>query len=231
MRVTIHQPEHLPWLGLLAKVAAADLWVVLDNVQYRRGYFQNRNRMLHDGRPIWLTVPVTGKRATLIRDIRVAHDPHWRQTYLGRLRHSLRHLSKDGPLEAVSAMFDAALAHESLLELNMDIVEWLLPEFGITTRRLLASDLGAAGTKSELLRNLCVAAGADEYLAGPFGRDYLDVDDFARHGIRVLFFDFEHPTYDQPGPFVPCLSSLDAWSRLAPGRLPGLLAKYHLRAT
>ena len=60
-----------------------------------------------------------------------------------------------------------------------------------------SQEIGVTGHKSELIRNLCRALGADEYLAGPSGRDYLDLADFAAHGIAVRFFTFDHPTYDQ----------------------------------
>jgi hypothetical protein len=44
--VAIHQPEHLPWLGFFNKIDQADLFVLLDVVQFRKNYFQNRNRIL-----------------------------------------------------------------------------------------------------------------------------------------------------------------------------------------
>lgn len=49
MVVAIHQPEHLPWLGFFNKMANADEFVILDNVQYRKRYFQNRNKILVNG--------------------------------------------------------------------------------------------------------------------------------------------------------------------------------------
>ena len=73
MIVTIHQPEHLPWLGFFHKFAQADLLVLLDNVQYRHKYFQNRNRIRsHDGET-WINVPVLLKEydRPLIKDVRI----------------------------------------------------------------------------------------------------------------------------------------------------------------
>ena len=77
MRITIHQPEHLPWLGLLSKISAAELLVVLDSVPYRKNYFQNRNRVLINGVPTWLTVPVAAPTGALIQDVRMADTPNW----------------------------------------------------------------------------------------------------------------------------------------------------------
>src|SRR5207249_11577269 len=56
--VTIHQPERLPWLGFFDKIRQADVFVMLDHVQYRKRYFQNRNRIRAEHGAIWLTVPV-----------------------------------------------------------------------------------------------------------------------------------------------------------------------------
>lgn len=231
MRLTIHQPEHMPWLGLLAKIAASELWVVLDSVPYRKNYFQNRNRVLVNGEQTWLTVPVTAPFGTLIRDIRVAETPHWQRRYLGRFRQSVPQISPKNLLDPVIDIIDSVKAGSLLLDLNLELADWLLCQFGVVTPQIRASDLGAQGQKSELIRNLCLKLGADEYLAGPSGRDYLDLLDFAQHGIDVVFFDFDHPIYPQEGSFVPSLSAVDAWSHLSQSELPRLLTSYRLNTS
>ncbi|WP_217240032.1 WbqC family protein [Streptomyces sp. AC555_RSS877] len=232
MRVTIHQPEHLPWLGLLAKVAASDLWIVLDSVPYRKNYFQNRNRVLVNGRPTWLTVPVTAPFGTRICDVRICEAPFWRRRYRGRLVQAASGTQAAHRTEGLLSVIDAAPPAGSLADLNLDLADYLLSQFDVKVPTVRSSELDVTGSKSELIVGLCRAAGADEYLAGPSGRDYLTLDAFAEHGIRVRFFDFDHPTYAQGhAPFVPCLSALDAWSRLDPAKLPPLLSGYRLRAS
>ncbi|MFF0051718.1 WbqC family protein [Streptomyces sp. NPDC005498] len=232
MRVTIHQPEHLPWLGLLSKVAASELWIVLDSVPYRKNYFQNRNRVLLDGRPTWLTVPVTAPFGTRIRDVRIYESPSWRRRYRGRLIQTASGTPGMDRIEDLLSVIDSAAPGGLLAELNLDVADWLLAQFDVKVPRVRSSELGATGTKSELLINLCRAVGANEYLAGPSGRDYLDLDAFAEHGITVRFFDFDFPTYAQGcDPFVPRLSAVDAWLRVAPAELSPLLSGYHLSAS
>ncbi|MEU2268489.1 WbqC family protein [Streptomyces olindensis] len=230
MRVTIHQPEHLPWLGLLAKVAASDLWIILDSVPYRKNYFQNRNRVLVNGQPTWLTVPVTAPFGTLIRDVRMCEVPSWRRRYRGRLIQAVSGTRSADRVGDLLSVIDAAPPGGLLADLNLDLADYLLSQFDVKVPMVRSSELHATGTKSELIVNLCRAVGADEYLAGPSGRDYLDLDVFAEHGVTVRFFDFDHPTYAQGrDPFVPCLSAFDAWSRLTPAELPPLLSGYRLR--
>ena len=58
MRLTIHQPEFAPWLGFFHKVSLADALVILDDVQFRKNYFHNRNRVRTPEGWNWVTVPV-----------------------------------------------------------------------------------------------------------------------------------------------------------------------------
>src|SRR2546428_602993 len=83
MVVTIHQPEHLPWLGFFDKVRQADVFVILDHVRYRKRYFQNRNRIRAEHGAIWLTVPVhvKGMFHQPINEVRIDNEgnPRWRE--------------------------------------------------------------------------------------------------------------------------------------------------------
>ena len=73
MIVTIHQPEHLPWLGFFDKIRQVNLYIILDHVQYRKNYYQNRNRVCGDRGAEWLTVPVLtkGKLAQPINEVQI----------------------------------------------------------------------------------------------------------------------------------------------------------------
>ena len=58
--LAVHQPNYLPWLGWFHKLAAADVFVYLDAVQFPRGRsFAARNRIKTPNGVAWLTVPVS----------------------------------------------------------------------------------------------------------------------------------------------------------------------------
>ena len=81
--IGIHQPEYLPWMGFLNKLSNSDVFVILDNVQYRRNYFQNRNRIRTATGWSWLTVPV--KKAPLetpIMDIEIDNSRPWGENHM-----------------------------------------------------------------------------------------------------------------------------------------------------
>jgi hypothetical protein len=208
--VGIHQPEYLPWMGFLNKLANSDTFVLLDNVQYRRNYFQNRNRIRTATGGSWLTVPI--KKAPLetpIRDIKVDESKPWGETHMKGLS---QNYSKAPHFREHEEFFGRLYAKKwgKLAELNVEIIRYMADSLGIQTEIVLASKLRATGTSSELLLGICNELGAETYLSGRFGRDYLDERLFEEAGIGVVYQDFHHPTYSQVyKPFVPDLAGVD----------------------
>ena len=73
MIVAIHQPNYLPWLGYFYKIAKCDMFVLLDNVQYAKNSFINRNKIKTPQGELWLTVPVKskGRFGQLIKEVEI----------------------------------------------------------------------------------------------------------------------------------------------------------------
>jgi hypothetical protein len=219
MIVTIHQPHFLPWLGYLHRMAQADLFVLLDHVQFERANrasYQNRTRFRMDGEARWLTVPVvqrSHKESIHEKEIdNRGEGARWRGPSLyATLRHAYREAPyRDLYAPALKEIFEAPWAR--LIDLNLALLDVLRDALGIRTPLVRSSQLGVSGAKSELIIDICRAVGADTFLGGLGGtRSYLDRDAFERAGIRVLWQQFQHPTYSQcgPGPFMPGLSSVD----------------------
>lgn len=214
MILTIHQPEHLPWLGFFNKMAFAEQYVLLDGVQYRKNYFQNRNQILGTNGKQWLSVPVeqTGHSGERICDIRIANDsnPKWKEKYIRTIKLSY---CKHPFFNDIYPFFEGLLNKEYsfLVDFNLEIIFYFCDVLNIHPKFVRSSALKSNGLKSDLILSICRELNADTYIAGPSGRDYLKVDDFVKSGIKVLYNDFVHPTYEQKnkGAFVPYLSILD----------------------
>lgn len=217
--VTIHQPEHLPWLGFFYKVAQADALVVLDNVQFRKNYFGNRNRLLGPNGPYYVTVPIRlkGHMELEYREIQIADERGWKDRYRKSV---LFHYRKHPFFDLYWPDFDRILSEEwqHLAPLNEALIRWMLECFGIRPEIVRASDLGASGRSTGLLVDLCRRMKADRYLAGALGKDYMDEEAFRSAGIRLDHTDFSHPTYPQRGgrEFVAQLSALDLLMNCGP---------------
>jgi hypothetical protein len=212
MRVAIHQPHYLPWLGLVHRVARADLFVVLDHVQFERGNYQNRTQVRVNGVPHWLTVPVmqrSQKERILEKEIDWSRD--WATVHYETLR---RAYTAAGYFSAYAGRLKRIYAQRwtRLVELNDAMLAFLGEVYGISTPLVKSSHLGVPGAKSELVLNICKAVGARSLIVGLGGsRAYLERAAFARAGIALELQQFTHPVYPQRGaaPFTAGLSAVD----------------------
>ena len=76
--VVIHQPEYFPWINLFFKMIKCDKFIFLDNVQYIRRSFQNRNFIAKDGNSFYITVPIKyAPQSSLIKDIKIDNSKKW----------------------------------------------------------------------------------------------------------------------------------------------------------
>lgn len=168
----------------------ADLYVYLDNVQYRKNYFQNRNRI----RGFYVTVPVitNGHMASTIRDIKIDDTQHWRRKYWGHVQDAYRKSENfDKYADEVRRIIYGD--YEYLVEINYAFIDFFRRHLGIYTPTTKASDLGVKGERSMLLYDICLKTGADTYLSGPSGRKYLDKDLFRYGDIKIEYHQFVHP--------------------------------------
>jgi hypothetical protein len=219
--VAIHQPHYLPWLGYLHRMAQADLFIVLDHVQFERGNYQNRTPVRVNGAAHWLTVPVVQRsQKERIVDKTIDTSQDWAATHFETLRRAYG-AAATAPLRSIYET-----PWQRLVELDAAMLDFLRAAFGIRTPLVNSTQLDVDGAKSELVLNLCKAVGADALLVGLGGsRAYLDRAAFARAGVELVLQEFHHPFYPQrgPAPFIAGLSAADLLFNCGPGSRSVLL--------
>jgi hypothetical protein len=211
--LSAHQPAYLPWLGYLDKIARADVFVYLDTVQFEKNSFINRNRIKTAQGVQWLTIPVKtrGHLSATLRDTQIETGQDWRTKHLKAIAMNYRRAAH---FPACFRQLESLLSDSqtNLAELCWAQLRFWLELFAIETHVVRASELDVLGTKSDLVLALCRHFGADHYLSGALGRDYLVVEDFRAAGVEVEFQQFAPPVYPQLwGDFVPALSVVDYW--------------------
>lgn len=217
MLVAAHQPLFMPWLGYLDKMHQADLFIILDDIQFARRDYQNRTRIRIGEMAHWLTVPVQQRsQQEIINEKSVDYpanpdDYGWTRSMgktLAQAYQRADYFSEYGP--AVQEILE--FRWPRLIDLDLALLALIRDAFGIRTPLVFSSELNVPGSKSELILNLCKAVGADTYLAGMGGsRHYLDRPVFAEAGVAIAWQDFQHPVYpqcDKPD-FIAGLSSID----------------------
>ena len=211
--VSIHQPAYLPWLGYFDKIRRADLFIYLDTVQFQKQSFQNRNKIRTADGWAWLTVPVETKGRlydTALKDLPINNRVDWRRKHSAAIAMNYGKAPRFAEVMPLLERFYER-EWERLSDLCFEMLLTFNRLLGITTPIRKASEMGAvAGGKSDLILNLCRAAGATGYVSGTLGRNYLDLAAFADQGIDVAFQDYAHPTYRQAYPgFEPFMAVID----------------------
>ncbi len=223
MRIAIHQPQYMPWLGYFSKMANVDLFIFLNDVQFKKNEWQNRNRIRNSESWQWLTVPTTYQFPQKINEVQVDFTQNWQKNHL----HSLDACYGKTPFykEHIPLFAEFFCAPASKIDrINIDSVRLLAGAIGIETETAISSDYKFKGESTERLVNICRHFKATTYLAGAGGRDYMDVSLMENAGIKVEFQEFTCPAYPQhwsktPDDFVPDLSAIDLLFNCGPESL------------
>lgn len=209
MICAIHQPQYLPWLGYFDKLDTADLFVFLDDTQFKKNEWQNRNKIRSINGAQWLTVPVLHQFGQEIRDVRIDSRSNWCNKHYQALVTNYSkapHFREHRPFLQETFERDWDL----LVDISVHFVQYLGQQLGIETEIIQSSSLGIDATATEALVAICKAVGADTYLSGIGGRDYLEQQRFRDEGIALVYQEFQHPSYPQlHGEFLSHLSVVD----------------------
>ena len=211
MILTAHQPVYLPWLGLFHKIALADLFCYFDIVQYQRKDYNNRNKIKTSNGELWLSVPVESKNhlSKNVSKILIVQD-NWVKKHLKsiELNYKKTPFFKDYFPELQSILINDS--KDSLGYLNLKLLEYFMECLKIDTPIVKASDYSFEGIGSDLVLDMCVKLGADNYIFGEQGKNYADVKAFKEAEIVVEFQNYIHPIYRQMGrDFLPYMSIID----------------------
>ena len=199
MVVSINQPAYLPWLGYFDRIIQSDFHIILDDVQFEKNSVINRNKIVTDKKWSWLTVPVLTKGnfcSLEIDGLKIDNTSKWKKKHYKSLKNNYGKSKYFGEHENwFKNYYDKDWDYlYPLLEASTD---YFMDTLEINIPRVRSSELNVKGQKSDYILNLCLEIGASTYLSGPFGRDYLKLNDFEKKGIHVVFHKYKSPKYQQ----------------------------------
>ena len=225
------QPYAFPYLGYFQLIAAVDRFVILDDVDFIKRGWINRNVLADRGGPVKFTIPViTPKRGQLICTMQL-HDPDVHQR---RLLTKIRHVYHNAPCyqrafptleKAISYSGDdlAGYLHHSLAVLA-DYLAIETPFFRASQCHERASARG-----QERIIEICRAEGANIYINPEGGLDLYDSKAFRDAGIELKFLVHQPREHRQnAGEFIPRLSIIDTIMFNGPPELARLLKEFKL---
>lgn len=228
MTITIHQPQFMPWIGYFHKMASADHFVVLDDVQFKKNEWQHRNRIGNPNGWQWISVPNKYRFPQQINEVMIEEDQKWRKKHVRALEFSYSKADYFKWLWPHILDFYEQ-EYPNLADLNLASVKMLAKAAGIETGITRSSELHLSTQSTDRLINICRHFGASVYLAGAGAKDYMDFNSFEYAGVEVRTQDFTCPRYHQIWAkglesFEPGLSFIDMLFNCGPNTLEILLA-------
>lgn len=209
MRITIHQPAFIPWLGLMSKIQQSDFYVCLDHVQYSKNSFDNRNKVMANKKEKWLTIPIETKgkfKNNPLNEAKVA-DMGFRDEHWFTLEHYYSKTDNRGLYHDLEKMYNQR--YTKLFDWQDHSMRLIREHLGIGTPVLYSSNMGITTTGTNALYEICMKLNATEYLSGPMGKDYLDEPVFARSNIKVKYHKWNT---NYPLSAIHYMLTLDSWT-------------------
>ena len=210
MKIAIIQSNYLPWKGYFDIIHAVDKFVFLDDVQYTKQDWRNRNRIKTSGGIKWISVPVFGRTNQKICEIRIDYSQDWQDLHKKMIQYSYGkseyfHCYKDNIFEIFSAKYG------TLTELNIFCIKKISEILGISTEFVTSMELCTDGKKDDKLLQICDLLDADEYITGPAAKNYIIDSKFNKKNVKLTYFDYsDYPEYPQLwGEFDHYLSVID----------------------
>jgi len=234
MRVAIMQPYCFPYIGYFQLVNAVETFVFLDDVNYIKRGWINRNRILINGEPNWINIPCRKiSQNRMIKDTQVLVDDTWKYKELKKIELAYRR----APFyhEVISLLqkcfFSGQVDIASFASFSvMEVVNylgrgpkfmWSSREFG-DTQHLKGSDR---------LIEIAKRVGAEFYINPIGGTELYSREKFEKAGIQLRFLksneDIRYPQFREDT-FVPWLSIIDVLMFNQRDAVSSLLSRYDL---
>lgn len=227
MICTIHQPNYLPYLGFFEKAYNSDVFVLYDTTQFKKNDWQNRNKLCVNNGWQWISMPVIHDFGQKINEVKIK-DP---SKNLAKNWRSIKVIYGRAPFfKDYSPVYEDIYNSqiELVSELNTKIILAAASQLGLKTKFIKNSEMPPIDTKStQALIDINKNAGADTYIAGAEGINYLDMDLWNSSGLKIIFQKYHHPVYTQfnSPEFQPYMNILDLLFNCGPDSLEILLNK------
>jgi len=221
-KISLHQPNFLPWLGFFDKMAKSDVFVIFDDVQFPRGKTYTSRTRIVNGEPRWLTVPIKKKSRMLkINETEIDNTQAWAEKHWRAIEATYQKApvwGKPNPyFKDIGPFFKVLyeIPEDSLLQLNMKFIIFIKNLFKIDTPIEYSSSVGNSELQGlDRIIDIVKSLGGDTYITGNGvgSQRYVEPERFAAEGIKLEYQKFKHPVYYQRGwdDFVPGASSIDA---------------------
>ena len=184
MKLAIMQPYFFPYAGYFQLMANVDLFVFLDDVQYIRRGWINRNK-INKNTPTYITVPINKtSQSAKINEISICHG--WVDNHLKYFIHLYGNKIKEN---IVFRSYQDYEKYDMLSHLNCESLKMMAKILNVKTAFEFSSNYPSDEKGEDRILQLCKLFKANEYCNLPGGRSLYDEIKFQNNGIKLNFID------------------------------------------
>ena len=207
------QPHYLPWPGYFNLMSQVDKFVFLDDAQYSKNSWHNRNIIINKNEKIWLTIPVKKSSInTKIKDKIIDDKKNWRKKHIKTLFQCYSNHPYIVDLDEL-LNFLKNLKYKNLSDCNIKITIFIAKKLNIKTEFLNASDFSINEKRTQKVIKILEKIDAKEYISPIGGKEYLIEDNFQKiSSVKLTINDYKNRNYNQKNSkeFISNLSIIDA---------------------
>lgn len=191
-KVFIHQPDFAPWTTFFKRLDRSDVYIVLDDIQYNRRGLINKDYFLFNKKKTLLTIPVmkSDRESTLVKDVKIDYKSNWIKKIKNTIYlNYLNTLNFKEVYKFLDELFEKK--YEKLIDMNLDIINYVMKKYKISTKIVFSSNLNISSKKSERILDICKKIKATHYITGEGSIGYLDAMKFNKDNILIndkIFF-------------------------------------------
>jgi hypothetical protein len=223
MIAAIMQPTYLPWIGYFKLIKSVDKFVFLDDVQFNKRSWQQRNKIFFNKKTHYLTVPIKSKGKFLqkINEVAIDESINWRNDHLKTLELAYKKTTHFKEIyNILNNVYDKK--DQYLSSMNIALIKTIMNYLNIDKEIIFSSKLNTLGNKDEKLISILKKINASKYISPEGSKICIGKGkSFYNNQIDISFFKYTHPTYDQGNgqTFIKNLSIIDALFNLGKGTL------------
>ena len=198
MKILVTQSNFFPWRGFYTMLLNVDKVIFLDNVQYTKRDWRNRNifrRNLKTNEGQWITMPVVGggSQTQSISQVLVADYPKFIENFFNKMKSVY---GKSEYFTEMKAIIDWCSIFQSnqfvyLSEFNRLLTSKIADNLGLPVKMYSELLPDFKTEPSQRILDIVIKHGGSVYLTGPKAKSYLDNSRFLERNIEVRYADFK----------------------------------------
>ncbi len=209
IKVGIHQPNYLPWIGYFTKILLSDYFIFLDDVQFSNEGMHHWHYLKTPQGPIRIKIPICQTLGDRINEVKTRDELGWKSKHLKSIELNYK---KASHYQEVYRDLAELILHDydNIALMNIAIISFICAKLGISTRLVNSSSFNVPTVGVERIIDLVKAVNGTDYISGMGARSYQDDRVFQEKGIRLHYLHYIPIVYDQLwGPFHANVSIID----------------------